>query len=56
MTKSENEEYSPEETAQRFDRALKKSFVMLPQHQGAAKDKKKGVARKSRARKPKSRV
>jgi hypothetical protein len=55
MDKSDDQ-YSPEETAQRFERAVKKSLTMQPQHHGFPTGKKKGATRKGRARKSKSRV
>lgn len=50
-----DDQFSPEETAQRFERAVKKSLTMQPQHHGFPTSKKKNVARKGRARKPKPR-
>jgi len=52
-TKQSDDQYSAEETAERFHRAVKKSLNMLPYHHESPSKKKKNAAQKSRVKKPK---
>jgi hypothetical protein len=56
MTQSKtDDEYSPDEIAERMERGLKRALSMPPKPQRESSQKKRRVARKGRVRKGKSR-